>query len=191
MRRILAVLVMFVFVVPAYGDWETEFRTGRADVPLLQAVCEKLAKAEVNFGKRQQEIALAKDLLAVFNLPWRLRYDFHQNFKPTKSCPGIIGTMGFHNGAVVMEELTYALQRTGAGPKDIGQTPATLRQLLLKDLRMAIVEVRRLYADGYGSRSDFYLPTLRGLIQVAIREWDFIPKDLGLMPEEIELLKPS
>lgn len=192
----VAFLALFVLIagteVDAQSSWVGEVRTGRAGVPPLEMVCKKLTEVNPYHAKeikREVGIALAKDLLAVFSLPWMVREQHYRRSEGRGFC--LNGRVKFHNGNTVMEALVRVLERSGASPKDIGQTPDGLRQVLLKDLKAAIAEVRRLYKEGYGSRSDFYLPYLEDLAATGMQEWSFSAQQLGLTEEEVKALRRS
>lgn len=188
---VVVVVVALLLFVPAFASaqsWGVEVRTGKAGVS-LDAVCRKLTENNPFSGKkisREVAMSLGKDLVAVFSIPWMVRENDYRKSEGQGLC--LDGKVAFYNGNTVMDALVRVLESGGVHPKDIGQTPTSLRQLLLKDLKAGIAEVRRLFKEGYGSLSDFYEPYLNDLAGVGMKQWHFTAQELGLIDEEKKMM---
>lgn len=197
MRGLIAATVVLSILTLPFGasaeqPWITEVRTGKAGVSgvSLEAVCKKLA--EVNpYHKdkisREVAIPLAKELLDVLATPWQMRELHYRKSESRGVC--LDGNVEVQNGNTVMDALIRVLEIGGAQPKDIGQTPASLRQILLKDLKAGIVAVRKLYKDGYGGHSNFFTPYISDLAGTGIKEWHFKVQELELTKEEADIAR--
>jgi hypothetical protein len=177
--------VMLAFFAPAVAQqssWQVEVQTGQKGVS-LEAVCKKISANSPYQWKSKYQIpkaaglALAKELLLVFNMPYGVRAEVQ--------C--LDGKLRFENGAMVVEIITIILDHIEATEKEFGQSKATLRQLLLKDLKGLLAWVRKEYEQGKGSVSDFYAPYVSEVGEAA-KKYLFTDQQMVFNEQERKML---
>lgn len=98
------------------------------------------------------------------------------------------GAREFMNGVDVMNEITYILVEAHAEPKDVGQSPASLRAVLILDLRMYLAWTRKLAAVDLPLVSTDRYGSVLYAIERAQQEYGVSLQELGLTKEELAML---
>ena len=173
----ILVVLGIVFVAPSGADAQPTWSTVS-----LERLCDKLSSPSVYaYGvkeiKREAAVPLVKELLAVFTAPWRVR---------EQAGPCLDGKMWFENGSSVMEVVTRIADLAKLDQKDVGKTRAELGQILLKDLKTGIAEVRRRYPN---DNEGLYTRYILDAVGPGITDWDFTLQQLALIDKELAMLQ--
>ena len=198
MRKSLAVLVVMCMVIGislvvnpsgviAQQSWVTEVRTGKVG-PSPESICIKLkelykiAKSDWPLKGRTVGLAVAKDMLSMFQVPPAIRANFEVCVWESKY------QVYFDEGTSVMDTLVEVLDGIGAKPQDIGTTPVAMRQTLLQDLKKWLVFNTDMVKKCQAGSADA-CGILSSVIGRATQGWNYTAQELGLSQDQLAKLK--